>query len=485
MNRRDFIRRSAIGALAAGTAGQVAAGGRDPREKQPNILILQPDQHAGAVLGIAGHPDVQTPNLDRLAANGVRFAESIANAPLCTPWRGMCQTGVYWHSHGAHRNNVRLREDLPGFAESFARAGYATGYIGKWHLDGGIPELQPGGFVPPSRRKGWQEWLGHEKGHDFDTVWKTTGPGERRRVSDYEWEPQWHTDKALDFARRNGKNDTPWLYYVAYGPPHDPEEVPSRFSARYPKDELTLNALQQSWAQAYAPPEKSLNLDSRIRSLLQTYYAQVTAIDEEVGRLVRGLKAMGQLDNTIILYTSDHGDHLGTHLSGNNLNLTLPDGTPMLRGKASPFSLAFKTPMIWYAPGRFKPQCHEDTFFQTADIPSTLLDLAGLQIPSRMQGVSMKPWLDGQNGPRQDSAYLGVNERGWRGIYDGRFVYSPNFAYQGAPGVLYDIQEDPLQVYNRFPERNLRLLLHDQLVSLAEQTGDGPMTASLKDMVLH
>lgn len=150
--------------------------------KRPNILLIQPDQHRGTIMGCAGDTQVHTPNLDRLAAQGIRFSHAASSSPVCCPFRGTLQTGLYQHTHGVDGNNIRLNPHLTGFAELFAQAGYATGYIGKWHLDGGIP-ADGKGYVDPDRRFGWQEWHGYKKSHEFFNVWQhiPNEPGHKDR----------------------------------------------------------------------------------------------------------------------------------------------------------------------------------------------------------------------------------------------------------------------------------------------------------------
>ena len=210
-------------------------------QRRPNVLVIQPDQHRGTIMGCAGDTQVQTPNLDMLAGEGIRFSHTASSSPVCSPFRGTMQTGLYPHTHGVVGNNILLDPELTSFAEVFAEAGYATGYIGKWHLDGGIPERGSGGFIAPGpRRQGWQEWHAHEKGHSFFDVWTFDDRGDKVHFEDYDWEPTWHTDMALDFARRHRDADTPWLFYLGYGPPHKPEQCPDRFLDMYDIDEFEL-----------------------------------------------------------------------------------------------------------------------------------------------------------------------------------------------------------------------------------------------------
>ena len=189
------------------------------------------------------------------------------------------QTGLYIHEHGVVENGIQLKHEFETIGEIFSESGYATGYIGKWHLEGFVPDDTVGGFIEPGEaRQGWQEWLGYEKSHEFFKVWKYNDKREKVRLHEYDWELAWHTDMALDFIRRKTNENKPWCYYVAYGPPHKPEQCLPEFLGRYDPGAFKL------------PPdaERDLPADKKqeLREIMQMYYAQVSTVDHEVGRLV-------------------------------------------------------------------------------------------------------------------------------------------------------------------------------------------------------
>ena len=444
VDRRRFL-KAASGAVAGGALGTAQ------KTERPNVLVIQPDQHRGMTMGCAGDGQAITPNLDRLASQGVRFSHMASSSPVCSPFRATMQTGLYCHTHGIIRNNIRLDPSLETFAEVFSRAGYATGYIGKWHLDGGSPK-GVGGYIPEGgRRQGWQEWLGYEKSHEYFEVWKFNERQEKVRLDEYDWEPTWQSDTMLDFVRRHGAADRPWLYYLGYGPPHLPAQCPGDDLARFPQERFEF------------PPELagkfSPEKERELRKLWQVYYGQVHAIDREVGRVVDGLRRLGQLENTIILYVSDHGDRLGSH--------TGPDGR--LRDKAAPYSTAFRVPMIVHWPAKVAGGQVFDALVSSVDLAPTLLDLAGLSIPSAMQGDSQAGWCIEGKGPRNSAVYLGLGDerRGWRGFWDGHQVYA-----EGDYSVLYDYEDDPHEERNLFKDKKRSAAAHRMLRDLAEHTGD-------------
>ncbi len=374
MTRRQFGKTLIAGSAYLGLPPTVRGKKTSPSSEMPNVLVIQPDQHRGTIIRCAGDDQIRTPNLDRLAEDGVRFTNCISSSPLCSPFRGTLQTGLYPHKHGVDNNNILLDPKLKTFAEYFVEKGYATGYIGKWHLDGGIPKIQPGGYVEAGeRRQGWQEWNGYEKNHEYFDVWQYDQAQSKVRVKGYNWEPTWHTDMALDFIGRNTNRKKPWLYYLAYGPPHLPQQCPDDFLAMY--DPATFKLPPDLVGRFSSQDEKNL------RRIYQIYYGQVTAIDFEIGRILSGLRDLGVDHNTIILYTSDHGDKLGSHCSPRKF-----------RGKAAPFASAFRIPLIIRWPDKIKPKQVHNCLVSSVDLAPTILDLTGLSVPTAMQGDSMAGW---------------------------------------------------------------------------------------------
>jgi arylsulfatase A-like enzyme len=433
MNRRTFL--STAGAASVGSSLHAIPSVKDdePHQQRPNLLILQPDQHSAAVTGYGGHPDVLTPHLDRLAAASCNFTHAIANSPVCSPCRASIQSGLYWHTHGVEANGIRLNTGFPTLAEVLNAANYRTGYIGKWHLDGGEPADDPGGFIPPGpRRQGWQEWWGYERNHEYRDVFQYTSSGKRVPVEGYDWEPTWHTDLAMDFMNRTDGPEQPWCCYVSYGPPHKPNQCPKEFLDRYDPSSFELTPAQRN----HFPD------DPRLLEELHVYYAQVTAIDHEVGRILDFLDASGQADNTIILYCSDHGDVLGSH--------------GRRRGKWKPYSTAFRVPALFHWPNRIPPK-RTSALIGAPDWPATLLGLAGIQAPVSWQGHSLADHCFGKSQTLHQALPLGM--RGWNGVYDGRYIYS-----QGRDRVLFDHLRDPYELDNRIDSdpdmvRSMRTLL--------------------------
>jgi arylsulfatase A-like enzyme len=222
--RRDFLAVSAAAPLA-GPA------------KRPNIVFLMPDQHRAQTLGCMGDEQARTPNIDRLAGEGTVLDNTFANTPVCCPARSVLLTGQYCHRNGMVANDLRLREDSVSFAKELKKAGYRTGFVGKWHLDGG-PRLP--GFVPPGeRRQGFDFWAANQCSHMHfrNTVFRDTPDP---IVLD-KFETDAYADFAIEFLR-SAKADTPFYLTVQWGPPHDPYKAPEKYSAQYDQARLRMRA---------------------------------------------------------------------------------------------------------------------------------------------------------------------------------------------------------------------------------------------------
>lgn len=436
----------AVIAVASALFCGEALGQASPR--QPNVLVLFPDQHLHSVLGVAGDPVVLTPNLDRLAAGGIRFTRCAVAHPVCTPSRATIQTGTYAEVHGAFKNNERLEPpDMEYVAEAYAKAGYATGYIGKWHLDGGqsidgdewsfLFRPREESYVPPERRRGYQEWRGYEhcEDHDDPIFWDdSVDPPVIRHVFDeFGWDPSWQRASLLDFAERHGEAGQPWMYQISFGPPHGPDEAPQEWFDLYDRSTIPI----PDWI------TQDLNDDEIrfARRKLHEYYAMISFVDDEVGKIMDGLEALGQLDNTIIAYTSDHGDLLGSHWD------TFDNVPRDFRTKGVPFANAFRVPLIMHWPASIPAGLEVDALVSNVDIPLTLLSLAGVPIPSQMQGVDMREWCLGGIGPRRTAVYISyyvLLSPGWRGVWTGDYMYAPGDSHR----VLFDHVADPLEEVN-------------------------------------
>lgn len=392
----------------------------------PNLLFLFADEMRGSAMGCAGNPDVRTPALDRLAAEGVRFTHALANNAVCTPGRGSLLTGCWPHTHRAVANDLPVDPEAPAIARALAAAGYRCGYIGKWHL-GGMPRDR---FIPPGpERLGfddfWAAWNCH---HQYLRPKYHVNDDPTPVLLEGVYEPVVQTDLAMDWiGRRTAGETAPWALYVSYGPPHEPyRPLPPGYEGRY--DPRTL----------HLPP--TCPDTPAHRQDLADYYTHVTALDDQLGRLLSFLDARGELDETLIVWTSDHGSMLGSHGRQN---------------KHSPWEEATVVPfLLRYGPhlpaGRV-----DDLMVSQVDVAPTLLGLLGLTPDSRMAGLDLSRQVRGRGGERPRSALLqavvcadqaakdGLLE--WRGVRTHTATYAMDL---NGPWLLFDNAGDPSQQRN-------------------------------------
>jgi arylsulfatase A-like enzyme len=434
--RRDFLATAATAPLSAA------------QPERPNIVFLMPDQHRAQTLGCMGDDQARTPNIDRLATEGVVLENTFANTPVCCPARAILLTGQYCHRNGMVANDLRLSENSTSFAKELHKGGYRTAFVGKWHLDGG-PRLP--GFVPPGeRRQGFDYWVANQCSHMHfrNTVFRDTPDP---IVLD-KFETDGYADFAVEFLRSAKISGQPFYLTVQWGPPHDPYKAPEEYSARY--DPARLRMRPNYRAESGAPDAAAI----------AQYYAMVTAIDDAVGRILGELDRLGLRENTIVLYASDHGDMLGSH--GERL-------------KRKPWEESIKVPGILRWPGKIKPGTRTKQFFTHVDFAPTLLGLAGLTVPKEMQGENLAPaFLNGARGP--DSAFFQIfgpfagdgTPDGWRGVRTERYMYA---RFRERPWVLYDLSRDPFQMKNLANEdsaRGVRQEMERRLAAWMEKTGD-------------
>jgi arylsulfatase A-like enzyme len=413
---RNLAAFVAIALIACSTrAAEIAAPLR-----RPSVLLIMPDQLRAQSVGCLGSPDIRTPHIDALAKQGVVFRNTFANTPVCCPARAIILTGKYAHKNGMMANDLRLRETETTLAELLSASGYRTGFIGKWHLDGGI---RMPGFVPPGpRRQGFQFWAASECNHNhFHPLYFRNTPAP---ISDDRFEPEVWTDRAIEFLK--GVKDTPFFLEVAMGPPHDPYGAPPKFMKQY--NPATI-APRPNWTPGVVGAG---------RKELAAYAAAVTAVDEQVGRLLKTLDDLGRADDTIVIFTSDHGDMLGSQGQ---------------RHKRKPWEESIRVPGLIRYPARVAPGRVEDAPLTHVDLAPTILGLCGLPAPSDMQGANLASLVLGRGGPRPNSAFFQIfvpfadddTADPWRGVRTDQYMYART---QEGPWVLYDLKSDPYEKRN-------------------------------------
>jgi arylsulfatase A-like enzyme len=425
--------------------------------RKPNVVLVFGDQWRASEHGYAGNREVQTPHLDALARESVDCSHCVATMPVCSPWRASLLTGQFPLTHGLFLNDLRLSDRSPKLGQCFADAGYDTAWIGKWHVDGSGRDAP----IPPDRRCGFEHWRVLECTHNYlrsafyadnDTV-PRIWPG-------YDADSQ--TADAVRWIEGRRNTSKPFLAVLAWGPPHDPyRDCPPDLLAAY---------------DAHPPTPRPNVPDSqreRHRRDGAGYYAHIAALDRCAGRLIQALKNTGEWDNTVFVYTSDHGEMLGSH---------------GLWKKQKPWDESIRVPLLVRAPGVRARQL--DAPVETPDLMPTLLGLAGLDVPDSAEGRNLAPVLHGKRPPDRDRAALILcpapfgewaaanGGRAYRGVRTRRHTFVRDL--QG-DWLLYDNHDDPSQMRNRAgdaSQRHVRNALDEQLRERLRSTGDDFATPS-------
>ena len=437
-------------------------------QTNPNLLFVVADQFRAMCLEPGGDA-VSTPFLDALASDGASLAHAVSSYPVCSPHRAMMMSGHYPASNGVTHNvnsqtadwGVGLRPDAPSWAAVLRDAGYNTGYIGKWHLEApvladaihGTGPLEDGrywdAYSPLDRRHGFDFWYSYGCCDEHLTPHYWTGNAERHeRVDVQGWSAAHETDVALDFLQRaasaasGGSGVTsggaPFALAVSWNPPHQPfDQLPEDYDTSY---------AGLSPAELLNRPNVVLNSDTgrEAATIAPLYYAAVSAIDAQVGRLLAALDDLGLAENTLVIFTSDHGQQMGSH---------------GLLYKNVPFEESMRIPFVMRGPGELSTEAAATTVLSSVDIAPTLLGLLGFSasIPAQMQGHDLAPLLRGESGTPTGSGESALyfyyprdaDDADIRGIRSRSTKFIARFHPAGGLTTdLYDLIADPYELHN-------------------------------------
>lgn len=395
--------------------------------RRPNVIVFLTDQQRWDTTGLAGNPEGLTPNLDRQARRGAYFDTAITPQPLCTPARSCLQTGRFASTNGVYRNGIPLDPKAETLAKIFGREGYATGYIGKWHLG----DTSSRGPVRPEQRGGYQDWLAanaleHTSDAYRTSLWNNAGKEVRL--------PGYRVDALTDAAIRyvDDHADRPFFLFLSFLEPHHQNHRDD-----YPPPDVYSECYRGAWM----PPDLAA-LRGTAYQQLGGYYGMIKRLDEAYGRLVDALRSLGLLDQTVLAFSSDHGNHFKTRNG---------------EYKRSVHDASARVPLVINGPdvprGRFVEEV-----VSTVSLPATLLELAGLEPPDQMQ-PSLAGAMDPKAPSRPGEAFLQVSETEVaRALRTGRWKYGivapdadPRADLHGdhyVDSYLYDLQADPYELTN-------------------------------------
>ncbi len=444
VTRRRFIGLAAGGvATTAAAASRAAEVGAQPT-RMPNVVYLFSDEHRYQSMASSELPQVHTPQMARMAEQGVSFTHCISNYPVCSPYRAILMTGRWPYQQGVIDNKIPLSPAGMTIGKAFRATRYRTGYIGKWHLGG--TRAEPFGF-------------------DLSLIWSNTNthydrskyhPRDGGPVTPKGYNATLMTDQALEFMTTH--RDEPFFLMLSWNPPHSNFlDAPADKKALYPKNSLPRRENTQFDDDAPAPKGKQRIWKQNDDPHYRGYHAHVTAIDEELGRVIAKLDELGIAEDTIVVYTSDHGSMLGSHGLGS---------------KRQPYEESIRVPFLVRWPGAIPAGKTVDRLFGAVDIMPTVCGLAGVPVPESCQGQDFSEAILGEGGPVPESQFImhiskenassGNNHPAplFRGVRTPRYTYA---VYPDRPWCLYDNEQDPFQLDNLIddPDKaSLRRELH-------------------------
>ncbi len=422
--------------------------------ERPNIIFILGDNHNAGTMGCSGHPFIQTPGMDRLAQEGVLFENAFNTTALCSPSRASILTGAYAHRHGVLNNHTPWTGQMTTFLEYLSRGGYATAFIGKWHMPGeGLPAMPfLDLFVSYTYREGQGSYFNCPMVVNGKTV-ASRKPYITAEVTDY----------ALDFmqkhARQPKNHRRPFCIYLSHRPGHPPFQAPDEITGMYAQADVAAvlpgNADPWWYGKTRGNVFQGVMMGSYHNKYRQ-YCETLTAMDRDIVRLLDSIDSLGLRESTLVIYLGDNGMQWGTH---------------DCHGIREPYEDALKLPFIVRAPWLIPDPGHRRRQMAlNIDMAPTLLDLAGLPLPGNMDGRSLIPILRHPETPGRPAflmefwRYFPENTPSYEGVRTQRYKYVE--FERGRSPWLFDLAFDPEELANLYnsPEagktlREMRSLL--------------------------
>lgn len=461
--------------VLGGCVGRAAYGHQTDHPQRPNVVFIITDDQRWDCMSCAGHPFLKTPNMDRLAAEGARFVNAFVTTSLCSPSRASFLSGLYAHTHGVLNNFTDFPRDLPSFPRRLKELGYHTAYIGKWHM----------GEDDDSPRPGFDYWVSHRgQGVYEDNEFNING---KRAVI-----PGYYTHVVTKLATawlRQARR--PFLLCLGHKAPHTPftpeakyRHVFDHIPVYYPWSAFQLESKPQwirerlvTWHGIYGPlfgfrekfPDTSAAGMVDFARFVRSYAATLLSVDDSVGEIYETLRALGELDRTVFIYTSDNGMLLGEHGMTDKRTMHEP---------------SIRIPLLMRYPPLVASGQVVDEMVLNIDIAPTILEICGAPPLEKVHGLSLVPLLKGEKVTWRDAWYYEYN-------YEKEFPYTPNvrgirtkkWKYiryphgDGGPdrhkAELYDLENDPEELVNLVDQpayREVVAELEKRLFELQRQT---------------
>lgn len=421
----------------------------DSTEKRPNLIYVFADQlrlqSCGYFGGYADEPPPHTPNIDDFQRNSFDFRNTVSSNPMCAPYRASLLTGKYQSSTGMVINELRIMPDPDALGHVLSQNGYRTGYIGKWHLYGKDHSKRQQ-FVPPGPyRMGFDDFFAtYNFNHHYFDGFYFKDEFIQHEIDGYE--PFAQTDMAIEFMKNAKEGDDPFALFLSWGPPHDPwdyDNCPDEFIELFEDKEFPDPPNYAKGHARYWMPERDEqwyeeNWEPQRKRMRKIYAAQTASIDWDFGRLLQKMEEMDLKKDTIIIFTSDHGEMFGSH------------------GRIAKkifYEEAIRVPFLIHWEDHITSTV-SDVCFNSVDITPTLLGLLDLPIPDSYEGMDLSHFVRGEEGPEPEGAllqgmghtYRWIDGDEWRGLRTKRYTYA--WMLDDDTEYLFDNIDDPYQMVN-------------------------------------
>lgn len=483
IDRRGFLK---VGVATAGSLGFLQGCGafRKSRDaavgRRPNVVVIMTDDQRWDCMSCEGHPFLKTPNMDRLAAEGARFANMFVTTSLCSPSRASFLSGLYAHAHKVTNNFTDYPADLGSYPLQLQKSGYETAYIGKWHM----------GEESDEKRPGFDYWITHKgQGNYYDTTFNINGKREVKKG----YYTHRVTDMTVDWLK--GEHDKPFLLIMGHKAPHTPftpekkyEHIYDDVEIRYPQTAFNLEGKPRwvkerldTWHGIYGPiygfrkdfPDTSAAGVARFAEFVRAYTASIKSVDDSIGRIYETLKATGLLDNTVLVFTSDNGFFLGEH---------------GMSDKRTMHEASIRVPLLVRCPRLVKSGTVIEQQVLNVDMAPSILDICGAEPLKNIHGKSWKGLLGGRSKGWRKSWYYSYD-------YEKQFPYTPNvrgvrtdeWKYVHYPNgddkpdiykaELYNLRDDPGETQNLIDDERYSGKIKElktELHRLMQETGALP-----------
>lgn len=499
-----------------------SGSGKDDEADRLNVLFITADQHRFDAVGFMGNSEVKTPNLDRLAEGGVVFERAYVTNPVCMPSRATMITGQFPDTHGVRRNGIEVPDVPWGLARMFRNHGYRTGMFGKTHFcplrrdydknaefhdrdrgdtyygfeDRAIthdlkdyvsdvdttyhPHGADGNGELNFSRDDYLDWIQRDHPEYFRLAVREGLADRENPIAPELWtselptelhQSRWIANQTMEFI--NHRRDERWFGWCSFVDPHHPFNAPKEFRERYDADSFGPPVRRDGELDRRSHYHRSRSKQQRgvwaehWDEYRAQYYAMITLIDDEVGRLIDHLETLGLRERTLVVFTADHGEMLGDH--------------GLSRKGLFHYEPLIRVPLIVSQPNKLPDNRRVSGIVQTVDLPATMMDAAGIPIPFQYQGLSLLPWCveDRQDSPR---AFALITNGGEGPGYDPwpelRTLVTDRWKLQYYVGEAHmeidDLQDDPLELHPCNPDDH-----HQLAISLLQSMIDATSAASV------